>query len=60
MRQQKQPWQKHRADHAMLERGVYPPPAQFEAAFLSLAHGDTEIDETLRAAADAFRAVAAA
>ena len=24
--------------HAMLERGVYLPPAQFEAAFLSLAH----------------------
>ena len=44
--------------HAMLERGVYLPPAQFEAAFLSLAHGEAEIDETIRAAAEAFRAVA--
>jgi glutamate-1-semialdehyde 2,1-aminomutase len=41
--------------HAMLERGVYFPPAQFEAAFVSLAHGDEEIDLTLRAAAGAFR-----
>jgi glutamate-1-semialdehyde 2,1-aminomutase len=45
--------------HAMLERGVYLPPAQFEAAFVSLAHGDTEIDLTLRAAAEAFSNVAA-
>ena len=30
--------------HAMLERGVYLPPAQFEAAFVSLAHGEAEID----------------
>jgi glutamate-1-semialdehyde 2,1-aminomutase len=44
--------------HALLERGVYLPPAQFEAAFLSLAHGEAEIDETIRAAAEAFRAVA--
>ncbi len=40
----------------MLERGVYLPPAQFEAAFVSLAHGEAEIDETVRAAAQAFRA----
>ena len=39
----------------MLERGVYLPPAQFEAAFVSLAHGEAEIDETLAAAAAAFR-----
>ncbi|MGE5127434.1 MAG: glutamate-1-semialdehyde 2,1-aminomutase [Betaproteobacteria bacterium] len=44
--------------HAMLERGVYLPPAQFEAAFVSLAHGEAELDETARAAAEAFRAVA--
>jgi glutamate-1-semialdehyde 2,1-aminomutase len=30
--------------HAMLERGVYLPPAQFEAAFVSLAHTEDEID----------------
>ncbi|HYN01773.1 MAG TPA: glutamate-1-semialdehyde 2,1-aminomutase [Vicinamibacteria bacterium] len=44
--------------HAMLERGVYLPPAQFEAAFVSLAHGDAEIDLTVAAAGEAFRAVA--
>jgi glutamate-1-semialdehyde 2,1-aminomutase len=41
--------------HAMLERGIYLPPAQFEAAFVSLAHGAAEIDATLAAAAEAFR-----
>jgi glutamate-1-semialdehyde 2,1-aminomutase len=44
--------------HELLKRGVYLPPAQFEAAFLSLAHGEREIDETLAAAGEAFRAVA--
>jgi glutamate-1-semialdehyde 2,1-aminomutase len=41
---------------AMLERGVYLPPAQFEAAFVSLAHGEAEIDATVAAAADALGA----
>ena len=36
--------------HGMLERGVYLPPSQFEAAFLSLAHGSAELDATLAAA----------
>jgi glutamate-1-semialdehyde 2,1-aminomutase len=44
--------------HALLERGVYLPPAQFEAAFVSLAHTEADIDETVRAAADALRTVA--
>jgi glutamate-1-semialdehyde 2,1-aminomutase len=44
--------------HAMLERGVYLPPAQFEAAFVSLAHGEAEIDATVTAAGEAFRASA--
>jgi glutamate-1-semialdehyde 2,1-aminomutase len=44
--------------HALLKRGVYFPPAQFEAAFVSLAHGESEIDETVRAAAAALREVA--
>ena len=43
--------------HAMLERGVYLPPAQFEAAFVSLAHTEDDIDETVRAAEDSLRAV---
>ena len=36
---------------AMLDRGVYPPPSQFEAWFVSLAHDDEAIDRTLEAAA---------
>jgi glutamate-1-semialdehyde 2,1-aminomutase len=34
----------------MLERGIYLPPSAFEAAFLSTAHTETEIDRTLEAA----------
>ena len=40
--------------HAMLDRGVYLAPSQFEAGFLSLAHDDAAIDETLAAAEDAL------
>jgi glutamate-1-semialdehyde 2,1-aminomutase len=36
----------------LLERGVYFPPSQFEALFVSLAHGDEEIDRTVEAVAD--------
>jgi glutamate-1-semialdehyde 2,1-aminomutase len=36
----------------MLERGIYVPPSQFEAMFVSLAHGDEEIDRTVEAAAE--------
>ena len=39
---------------AMLERGVYLAPSQFEAAFISTAHGDSEIDLTIAAARAAF------
>jgi glutamate-1-semialdehyde 2,1-aminomutase len=39
---------------AMLDRGVYPPPAQFEAWFVSLAHTEAAIDRTLEAAAAAL------
>jgi glutamate-1-semialdehyde 2,1-aminomutase len=42
--------------HAMLERGVYLPPAQFEAAFVSLAHTEADIDETVGAAREALEA----
>ncbi len=35
---------------AMLERGVYLAPSQFEAAFVSAAHGEAEISATLEAA----------
>ena len=43
---------------ALLARGVYPPPSQFEAWFPSLAHDDEVIDRTLEAAAAAFAAIA--
>jgi glutamate-1-semialdehyde 2,1-aminomutase len=35
--------------HGMLRRGVYLPPAQFEAAFVSLAHSNTEIAKVVAA-----------
>jgi glutamate-1-semialdehyde 2,1-aminomutase len=34
----------------LLERGVYPPPSQFEAWFVSLAHDESTVDRTLEAA----------
>ncbi|GMV96286.1 MAG: glutamate-1-semialdehyde 2,1-aminomutase [Phycisphaerae bacterium] len=40
--------------HAMLGRGVYLPPSQYEALFVSLAHTDEQIDETISAAEAAF------
>lgn len=40
--------------HAMLDRGVYLPPSQFEAAFVSLAMGEAEIRHTVEAARAAF------
>ncbi|NDY42083.1 glutamate-1-semialdehyde 2,1-aminomutase [Dissulfurirhabdus thermomarina] len=43
---------------AMLERGVYLAPAQFEAAFVSLAHGWDEIEVTVQAAESAFKELA--
>jgi glutamate-1-semialdehyde 2,1-aminomutase len=36
----------------LLELGVYVAPSQFEAAFVSLAHGDEEIDRTVEAVAE--------
>lgn len=40
---------------SMLEQGIYLAPSQFEAAFVSLAHSDDDIDRTIEAAAKAFR-----
>jgi glutamate-1-semialdehyde 2,1-aminomutase len=40
--------------HSMLEQGIYWPPSQFEAAFISAAHTDTDIDRTVNAAAKAL------
>jgi len=42
----------------MIVRGVYPPPSQFEAWFLSAAHSARDVDRTIRAARDAMKEVA--
>jgi glutamate-1-semialdehyde 2,1-aminomutase len=42
---------------ALLARGVYPPPSQFEAWFPSLAHTTEHVERTIEAAAAAFAEV---
>ncbi|MDX7759940.1 glutamate-1-semialdehyde 2,1-aminomutase [Aeromonas hydrophila] len=44
--------------HLMLEEGVYLAPSAYEAGFLSLAHGDKEIEHTLTAAERSFAKLA--
>ncbi len=44
--------------HAMLDQGVYLAPSQFEAGFVSIAHTEREIEQTLEAAGAAFEAAA--
>jgi len=41
----------------MLEKGVYLAPSQFEACFLSLAHSDEDIENTITAAKNALAAL---
>lgn len=43
--------------HAMLEAGVYLAPSAFEAGFVSIAHGDKEIEQTLEAAKSALQSL---
>ncbi|MBQ0755442.1 MAG: glutamate-1-semialdehyde 2,1-aminomutase [Gammaproteobacteria bacterium] len=43
--------------HAMLDRGVYLAPSAFEAGFVSIAHTDEVIEETLKAAHQAFSVI---
>jgi glutamate-1-semialdehyde 2,1-aminomutase len=43
---------------ALLDRGVYPPPSQYEAWFPSLAHDEAHVTRTLEAAGEAFAEVA--
>ena len=43
---------------ALLERGVYFAPSQFEAAFVSTAHGDDQIEATAQAVSEALHVVA--
>jgi glutamate-1-semialdehyde 2,1-aminomutase len=40
--------------HALLEKGVYPAPSQFEAGFVSSAHTAADIDATLQAISETF------
>ncbi|WPB57515.1 glutamate-1-semialdehyde 2,1-aminomutase [Xylophilus sp. GOD-11R] len=40
--------------HGLLDRGVYIAPALYEAGFVSAAHTDADIDETIAAAAEVF------
>ena len=42
--------------HSMLQQGIYMPPSQFEAAFISTAHTETDIDRTIEAAGKALKA----
>jgi glutamate-1-semialdehyde 2,1-aminomutase len=44
--------------HALLDAGVYLPPSQFEAAFVSAAHSDADLETTLAAIERALRAAA--
>ncbi len=43
--------------HAMMERGVYLAPSQFEVGFVSAAHTPGDIGETIRAAEQAFKSL---
>ncbi|MCZ8132159.1 MAG: glutamate-1-semialdehyde 2,1-aminomutase [Steroidobacteraceae bacterium] len=44
--------------HAMLDEGVYLAPSAFEAGFVSITHGDAELEHTVAAAERAFRKAA--
>ena len=44
--------------HAMIERGIYLPPSQFEAMFVSLAHTDADLDRTIAAARESLLSLA--
>lgn len=43
--------------HAMLEQGIYLAPSAYEAGFLSIKHGDEEIEKTIQAADKAFEKI---
>jgi glutamate-1-semialdehyde 2,1-aminomutase len=40
--------------HAMLDQGIYLPPSQFEVAFISAAHTESDIDQTIKGAEHAL------
>jgi glutamate-1-semialdehyde 2,1-aminomutase len=41
--------------HGLLDRGVYIAPALYEAGFMSAAHTEADIAETVRAAGEVFK-----
>jgi glutamate-1-semialdehyde 2,1-aminomutase len=41
----------------MLARGVYPPPSQYEAWFLSSAHTERDVERTIKAARAAMKSL---
>jgi glutamate-1-semialdehyde 2,1-aminomutase len=43
--------------HGMLEQGIYLAPSSFEAGFVSAAHSDKDIEQTLNAAAKVFQSL---
>jgi len=43
--------------HEMLNRGIYLPPAQFEAMFVSTAHSKEDLDKTIKANYESLRAI---
>jgi glutamate-1-semialdehyde 2,1-aminomutase len=46
--------------HGLLERGIYWPPAQFEAGFVSVAHTERDVDQTVAAAREVLLELARA
>jgi glutamate-1-semialdehyde 2,1-aminomutase len=43
--------------NAMLDRGIFLPPSQFEALFVSAAHTDRDIDRTIEAARESLKSI---
>jgi len=43
--------------HEMLNRGIYLPPAQFEALFVSSVHSKEDLDKTISANYEALKAI---
>jgi glutamate-1-semialdehyde 2,1-aminomutase len=43
--------------HAMLDRGVYLAPSAFEAGFVSAAHSEEDLQNTIKAAAESFQSL---
>ena len=41
--------------HEMLDSGIYLPPAQYEAMFVSMAHSKEDLDRTIEASAAALK-----